>query len=148
MEGTIRISRVLVCLLGCILIGAAFSMTYQIYKPVPGEHHHVPNLFGGVLITAVATVGGVLVANGVRRWLNPRNSIARHVLSSIVFAWAALTPSVVYLTTFTNAEVSSRWSAYESWYIWAAGITLLLSVFHASFRLIMAAIDPGWGDGV
>ncbi|PSP37663.1 hypothetical protein BRD20_00490 [Halobacteriales archaeon SW_8_65_20] len=48
------------------------------------------------------------------------------MLSAIAVGWLAVTPSVVYMTTFADSNVSGGWGAYVDWYAMSLVVTVVL----------------------
>lgn len=114
--------------IGVLLTLLALQTTHRTFHPLPPGSGHVDGrgLFAGPLITALATCGGVLIATGVSQYLRRVQTTARYVGFAVIVGWAAVTPSVVYMTTFADSNLANEWAAYTDWYGMSLVVTLVL----------------------
>ena len=113
---------------GSLLVLLALQTTHQTYQPLPPGSGHIDGrgLFAAPLITAIATCGGVLIAVGIQQWLGRWQTVGARMLSATAVGWLAVTPSVVYMTTFADSNVSGGWGAYVDWYGMSLVVTVVL----------------------
>lgn len=114
-------------LLAISFIGFSLHMTHGTYHPLPPGQPHIDGrgLFAPLIITPIASIGGILVAKSVIAInQSPVRTTVRLCLYSLS-AIAAVSLPVTYMLFFTGPDMSSTLSSYYDWYMFSPILSAL-----------------------
>lgn len=106
-------------LLAISFIGSGLLLTHGTYHPLPPGQPPIDGrgLFAPLIITPIASIGGILVAkSGVALYQSPVRTTVRLCLYTIL-AIVAVSLPVTYMLFFTGPDMSSTLSDYYDWYM-------------------------------